>query len=228
MTAAVSAATRNRKSYTKIPACPGASRYIWAGYSCRAGRLRIREFRGAEAERGWQRVHRCTAAVLSQASTGLRKTAATMRHQNQRRRLADFGTFWAENFRSQNGAYLLFEQNDRSALTYPEASDYRRRADPVSLQLREQVCGHLSAGNDDLVWDQPQGISARGGTMPLRYARDGEKRCGLNWTALRGTDQLYVRWSLLEERGQSAALSRVGKWNGVSCDYQRRTGGAYG
>ena len=149
--------------------------------------------------------------------------------KNQRRRVGKTleDVLGGELQINKNGAYLLFEQNDRSALTYPEGKAITDAVLILCAQLREQVAaGIYPRGNDDLVW-----ISRREFLHEVEQCRS---RYGEGWgKALRdlNLDRLceeltsYMSaWSLLEEQGDSLLLyPAVGKWIGAyPADYQKK------
>ena len=188
-------------------------------------------FEGAEAERGWQRVHRVYRQLV--LSPGLYWSAENSSDyeyiKNQRRRVGKTleDVLGGELQINKNGAYLIFEQNDRSALTYPEGKAITDAVLILCAQLREQVAaGIYPRGNDDLVW-----ISRREFLHEVEQCRS---RYGEGWgKALRdlNLDRLceeltsYMSaWSLLEEQGDSLLLyPAVGKWIGAyPADYQKK------
>ena len=80
---------------------------------------------GADAERGWQRVRRVyRQLVLSPGLYWSEENSSDYEYiKNQRRRVGKTleEILGGELQVNKNGAYLIFEQNDRSILTYPES-----------------------------------------------------------------------------------------------------------
>lgn len=186
---------------------------------------------GADTERGWQRVRRVyRQLVLAPGLYWSEENSSDYEYiKNQRRRVGKTleDILGGELQVNKNGAYLIFEQNDRSILTYPEGKAITDAALLLCARLREQVAaGVYQRGCDDLVR-----ISRR------EFLHEVE-RCralyGKGWgKALRdlGLDRLceeltayMAAWSLLEEQGDDLLLyPAIGKWTGAyPADYQKK------
>lgn len=186
---------------------------------------------GADAERGWQRARRVyRQLVLSPGLYWSEENSSDYEYiKNQRRRVGKTleDVLGGELLVSKNGAYLIFEQNDRSMSTYPEGKAITDAALLLCARLREQIAaGVYPRGGDDLVR-----ISRREFLHEVEWCRS---RYGEGWgKALRdlSLDRLceeltgYLSaWSLLEEQGDSLLLyPAVGKWTGAyPSDYQKK------
>ena len=111
---------------------------------------------GADAERGWQRVRRVyRQLVLSPGLYWSEENSSDYEYiKNQRRRVGKTleEILGGELQVNKNGAYLIFEQNDRSILTYPESKAITDAALLLCTRLREQIAaGVYQRGCDDLV-----------------------------------------------------------------------------
>lgn len=198
--------------------------------SCRA----VEDFEGLEgtdAERGWQRVRRIyRQLVLSPGLYWSEENSSDYEYiKNQRRRVGRTleEVLGGDLQVNKNGAFLLFEQNDRTLLTYPEGKAITDAALLLCACLREQIAaGIYPRSGDDLVR-----ISCREFLHEVERCRS---RYGGGWgKALRdlSLDRLceeltgYMSaWSLLEEQGDSLLLyPAVGKWTGAyPADYQEK------
>lgn len=186
---------------------------------------------GADAERGWQRVRRVyRQLVLSPGLYWSEENSSDYEYiKNQRRRVGKTleEILGGELQVNKNGAYLIFEQNDRSILTYPESKAITDAALLLCTRLREQIAaGVYQRGCDDLVR-----LSRREFLHEVERCRT---LCGDGWgKVLRELDldrlceelTAYMSvWSLLEEQGDDLLLyPAVGKWTGAyPADYQEK------
>lgn len=186
---------------------------------------------GTDAERGRQRGHRVYQQLaLSPALYLSEQNGGDYEYlKNQRRRIgrALEEILGGELHVYKNGAYFVFEQNERGILTYPEGKAVTDAALLLCARLREQAAaGVYARESDDAIR-----ISRREFWHEAERCRS---RYGEGWgKALRerGLDQLcqellayMAGWMLLEEREDDLLLyPAAGRWVGAyPKDYQKK------
>lgn len=190
---------------------------------------------GADADRGRQRVHRVYQQLtLSPALYWSEQSSSDYEYiKNQRKRAGQTleEILGGDLHVHKNGAYLVFDQNERGVLTYPENKAITDAALLLCARLREQIeTGVYARGSDDTVR-----LSRREFLHEVERCRS---RYGEGWgKALRelSLERLcqeltaYLSgWMLLEEQGDDLLLyPAVGKWVGAyPADYQENHGEA--
>lgn len=186
---------------------------------------------GADAERGWQRARRVfRQLVLSPGLYWSEENSSDYEYiKNQRRRAGKIleDVLGGELQVNKNGAYLVFEPNDRDILTYPENKAITDAALLLCARLREQIkAGVYPRGRDDLAR-----ISRREFLHEVERCRalygEGWAKMLRELTLDRLCEELTAylsAWSLLEEQGDDLLLyPAVGKWTGAYPeDYQKK------